>query len=78
MIWSTLFKYIAGRRAKISIMLFSLSNFTSGTSRNFQNNLQSADRQEDSDQIMLITTLKTNGDEDGDDGEPGAWPDLAR
>ena len=28
--------------------------------------------------IMLMTILVTNGDEDGDDGEPGAWPDLAR
>ena len=28
--------------------------------------------------IMLINILVTIGDEDGDDGEPGAWPDLAR
>ena len=51
MIWSTLFKYIAGRRAKTSIMLFFLSNFTSGTSRNFQNNYKGADRQEDGDHV---------------------------
>ena len=28
--------------------------------------------------IMLINILVTIGDEDGDDWEPGAWPDLAR
>ena len=27
---------------------------------------------------VIFCFLNPNGDEDGDDGEPGAWPDLAR